>query len=752
MKRSTPVAVLALVSVIGSGCASMHRSNLPWRTADAETKRAHGDICPPTTPPLPNRIRVDQLANQPVQKAIQCTSTEKFTDGDADTEFDLHVVEFDDQGLFWNRNEVKGTLEDIEKVRKDNDVLLVVFVHGWFNNAEVCNGKLACFRELLSLLAEAERPEYRSKLGESMPGASGKPRRVIGVYAGWRGETVRIPALKYLTFFGRKGAAHTVGENGAATELIGSLARIAHPGSTGSSAENPGTPKPPPARDLSSLIAIGHSFGGALLMSAIGNELSRAAGEAMTQNRTSVTVVSRMADLTVLINPAVEASRFDNVRRAASEATFSQEQTPILLTLSSVGDVPNKVLFPIGQTLAFFPKAARSREQWQSMIQSLGTFKANHTHQLIASGPAPPKTGRTAPCLCEAGISEYRDVLLAQLLRGAQAEKAAEPSGTAADFAHGRRRDFRYSRLEQMQDTDPNSPFMMVQVDGDVIDGHSGLFNARSVDFLLEFIVRSEAKRRLVRTRSDVPVTSRPMPPAPAAAAANLPKCFRVTRSPDGPVSIVTLANTLSRQPRYVRIERLANDRASLLLERKLDSEEREFPFHFTVPGATYKLSAADAVSCAPKLHTVPEPHERTPPFAYSLFAGVADGLGLQGGASLSMRRISVESSIIKSAAAHHASFTADYALGLRSKRSLSGIGVRQRHGVADEVNSRIAYVHYTLEMPGVKLFGETWSSWMGLEVKPYGWSRLTRKWEPQFELGLRLQVRLPREHWIGGS
>ena len=749
MNKPLFAAVFILTSAISSGCA-VHRPNLPWRTVDPITTRtANPEKCVGNIP-LPNRIALDQLADDRIRKAMRCTSTERFKDGDFDTEFDLHVVEFDDQGLFWNRQQAEKALLDIAEVRKRSDVLVFVFFHGWFNNADVCNGKLACFRELLSLMAEAERADYRSKLEEFIPGASGTPRRVIGVYGGWRGETLAIEGLKGVTFWGRKSTAHTVGENGAVTELIAGLARIVHPQSN---VDEP--PAGPPAKpDLSSLIAVGHSFGGALLMSAIGNELNRAAGEALTPGGPAPRVVSRMADLTVLVNPAVEASRFDNVRRAANEATFSDEQTPILLTLSSEADTPNKILFPIGQALAFAQKAARSREQWQGMIQSLGTFRANHTHQLIAAGKAPSNGVRTAKCVCDSGIAEYRDVLLSDLLKGLQEEKGRDLTGSAADPAHGRRRDYRYSRLEPMQDTDPNSPFMMVQVDDDVIGGHSDIFNPRIVDFLLEFVVRSEAKTRLVRTRRAMPARRRFVQPQLAPAAVRQESCFDVTRSPDGPVSIVKLATNLTRKPRRINIERSPKNGQALTIERSLDENEREFPFNFTVSEATYKLSLPESPGdlCAPLEYRVPPEGERTPPFGHSAFIGLADGLGGQVGGSLSIKRLSFETSIIKSAGSHDARFTMDYAIGVRSKRGLAGIGVRERHEVADDVPFMIGYFHYTLELPGVRLLGKTWSSWMGLEVRPLAKSRADRTWAGQFDLGVRLQIRLPRERWFNGS
>ena len=95
-------------------------------------------------------------------------------------------------------------------------------------------------------------------------------------------------------------------------------------------------------------------------LSAVGNELNRAAGDALARGQVQGPVIQGLADLVVLINPAVEASRFDNLRRAASTANFSEDQLPLLLTLSSEADAPNTILFPIGQALASSQKAGSS--------------------------------------------------------------------------------------------------------------------------------------------------------------------------------------------------------------------------------------------------------------------------------------------------------------------------------------------------------------------------------------------------------
>jgi hypothetical protein len=771
MNRTALCALMA-ASLNATACG-LHRPNLPWRTIDdpgtQQSANPDREDCrdESTGPGV-----LDSLANKNTQTRTRCTSHEVYSETETHPEFDLHIVEFDDQGLFWNRQEVERSLRQIREVSEKQDVLVIVFFHGWFNNADVCNGKLACFRELVALAAQAEKrfvePQRKQVIETRTDQArASQPRRVIGVFGGWRGETLAVPGLKFVTFWGRKSAAHTVGENGAATELIARLSRIvrrqADAGNdtpSGNGGAKSQTPVDGRGLTGSSLVVIGHSFGGALVMSAVNNELSRAAGEALAEDGSEKLVRSRLADLTVLINPAVEASRFDSVRRAAATATFRPEQLPILLTLSSEADRPNQMLFPIGQSVAFSQKAARSREQWQSMIQSLGTFRAYQTHRLIALDTGFPHY-RKVDCQCDSGIRDYGGLLLNDLddlyqeLRelhdGLRAGQKRDINADA--FDHGRRQAFKYSRLEPMQDVDPNSPFMMVRVDDDVINGHSDIFNHRIVDFVIRTFVLAELKRLVVESGVRL---EHPSPPAtdPPVPQPGLPACFVVQRSPEGVVSTVKADRSVLPErglTTTVRIDRLDGERPAdrLSLERQIDDTEREFPFTFSRP-TTYWLTASgpSGLRCNALEMTVGRPQERTRLFGAYGVVGLADGIGAQFGGSFWVKRLGVQSSVIFPAATDRDP-TYDVELGYRGNRGIGGVGYRRRRGTEIDEAEKIGYVHYTLELPGLRLLGNTWSTWLGLEFSPIATMTGSDAWTGQFDFSLRLQIRLPRERWF---
>ena len=137
-------------------------------------------------------------------------------------------------------------------------------------------------------------------------------------------------------------------------------------------------------------------------------------------------------------------------------------------------------------------------------------FWANQTHRLIAMNADPPATGRVGDCQCDAGIRDYAPLLLDRL-SSTYTKLALEDAGRphAAEVQHAAGRRFAYSRLEPLQDVDPNSPFLMLQVDGQIIGGHSDIFNQRIVDFMIEFFVLSETKRISLRVRPPAPFVSK---------------------------------------------------------------------------------------------------------------------------------------------------------------------------------------------------------------------------------------------------
>ena len=118
-----------------------------------------------------------------------------------------HSWRFDDQGQLRDPAQLdRAETLVLEEAGGSNGpgAVVVVFVHGWRHNASVCDENVVCFREVLTGLDNLERLQAA---------ASGyEPRRVVGVYLGWRGLTAKMPGPREMTFYKRKAAAHRIGE------------------------------------------------------------------------------------------------------------------------------------------------------------------------------------------------------------------------------------------------------------------------------------------------------------------------------------------------------------------------------------------------------------------------------------------------------------------------------------------------------------------------------------------------------------
>lgn len=244
-----------------------------------------------------------------------------------------------------------------------------------------------------------------------------------------------------------------------------------------------------------------------------------------------------------------------------------------------------------------------------------------------------------------------------------------------------------------------------------------------------------------------------------AAAQSALPKCFDIEVAPDSIVTVVHAHESVvptdgSPSERMITIERLrADGSVELTIRRAIVRGEEQFPFSFSRPGATYRLTPlgddGSALStCAPVTLVAADAQERSQPFFGTVLVGLSDGWGLQYGGAAWLKRFGVAGSLIP-VIPGDAKWTYDVELAYRGNRGIGGVGFRRRHGETGSPAESIGYVHFSLELPGVRLPSSTWSSWIGLELRPVAkmpndddWT-----WEPGF--GVRLQLRWPRDRWV---
>lgn len=169
-----------------------------------------------------------------------------------DKEYYLSFVEYDDQGQLRDRNQMQAVLDQYYQIAARHDVMLITFIHGWHHNASPDDDNILQFR---GLLEEVSRYEGRAANQQKR-----SKRKILGLYVGWRGESIEIPYLKGVTFWDRKNTAHDVGQQGV-TELLLKLEEIVNV------KIGIGQESPPPQN--SRLVVIGHSFGGAVLYTSL---------------------------------------------------------------------------------------------------------------------------------------------------------------------------------------------------------------------------------------------------------------------------------------------------------------------------------------------------------------------------------------------------------------------------------------------------------------------------------------------------
>jgi len=300
---------LVLIVVLTlSGCVR----NEPWRTGEfgeSETKATNVVVYTPENGP-------DQCEPK---DACAKALVEVFQDADGRDLFEINYIEFTERGNVFDTARTDFVRSRINKYSSNgNGVITIVFIHGWKNNASTHNENVQAFRNRLALFAQ-ESP----LIGQ---------RRVVGVYIGWRGASVTFPVIKELTFWDRKAVAQKIGKGGVTDVLLDLEAYDA-------------------ANPYNVLVVIGHSFGGAILLSAY-SELILDRVKTLANNRVS-TGKTPLADALVLINPAIEANEMLRVKEAiiTHQGSWDDATPNLMRVLSSKADKATHRLFPLGQWL-----------------------------------------------------------------------------------------------------------------------------------------------------------------------------------------------------------------------------------------------------------------------------------------------------------------------------------------------------------------------------------------------------------------
>jgi hypothetical protein len=284
--------------------------------------------------------------------------------------YDLALIELDDHGELWSPAQATQALARIRQASATDDgTILVVFIHGWGHNAAEGDLNVDGFRSWLDSISEVEAMR-----------SSANPRRVVGVYLGWRGRSSRLGPLGVLTFFSRFAAAK----------------RVASPSTTQVLYEMMLTAR---AHQRSTTVIAGHSFGGLILEAALAQALIGSLGAALGDDNRELDFP---ADLILLINPAsqalvakqlVEISERNHLKFIREDRAGRRYEVPLVVSLTSTADTATRVFFPVGMRLRgldkrfrdYGPELCGRGQQATYFRRTAGHQRVLHSHRLSAA-------------------------------------------------------------------------------------------------------------------------------------------------------------------------------------------------------------------------------------------------------------------------------------------------------------------------------------------------------------------------------
>jgi hypothetical protein len=404
----------------------------------------------------------------------------------------VNYVEIDEQGVLHDRAAAEDAIDFASAPPSHGARMayVVVFIHGWHHDAAPGDTNVQAFHRALAAVSRW-RPQAD----------------VRGIYIGWRGSSLPVPLLRYLTFWERKNTSDEIGR-GSLLEFLLRLERSV---------------KPEPASS-NRLVLVGHSFGASVAFNALAHIHMQRFIDGLYATEPGERFRG-YGDLTVLINPAIEAMRYMPLQSAVEyyasrerppKLDFTQEKKPKLVILSADGDLATHCTFPVAR---FFSTALEAHNrispskspdekgryvEWNMDRDTVGNFKDFRTHwplRLVTGEPAGAGESRAPARFTECAReifgalsrpAEPPQVPLEQCRTPTPAElkellrqesddpdEPASPEGQS-DLPAGVTIAGSYfpdSRIRVVRKRSPlaNTPYIVAGVGNEIVSGHSGI-------------------------------------------------------------------------------------------------------------------------------------------------------------------------------------------------------------------------------------------------------------------------------------
>ncbi len=466
---------------------------------------------------------------EPFVQGVQKDQYEPFSTVVPNHRFDLSYIEYDEKGDYWDRRQLGWTVQAITRATQARDVVLVVYVHGWQNDASDLRGHdVAKFHCLLHNLAKADNGQHR----------------FFGVYVGWRGKSIAggdgifdegsLPDFlakaacflpHELSFYNRKDTATRVAGLPVTEGIFQSVA-AARRGARASGHQ---------ART----ILIGHSFGALVLEKAMAQAL---AAKVISEDGSQGNTFTTPADFVVLLNSAGESiyakEMADLLRRRvpASGASAASDEIsarhPLMVSITSKADWATGKLFPAGTQLSNATGTFR-QYQWDTKYgpsshnvsqKEYFTRTPGHNARLISHEAVVVAGSAKLPGY------EYKDTCSPAMLdafRRNLSEELTGPGGKVRFVTGAAGGESTMWQLEPTMSADLQTPYWIIRVPKEIMRDHGDIFNENALAMMARLFRVSNptaqrgAQRGLVTTAAPrtmhvtMPGTEPATPPAP---------------------------------------------------------------------------------------------------------------------------------------------------------------------------------------------------------------------------------------------
>ena len=291
----------------------------------------------------------------------------------------IGYAEFDDQGWQFQRKPsqidvIRTKLMEDLKSNPGTDFEIIVFVHGWHHTAKDDDCNVQEFRAMVELANEKNK-------------TLDIKRRYVGLYVGWRGESLDIPALRYATPFDRSNAADRVAK-GDVRGLFALINKIQFK-------ENSA------GKRKMTTVVIGHSFGGLIAFHSLSPGLLSQLTITRREDKEapcleSANAILSFPTLLVLINPAFEATRFEPIHEISEpndlDCPVTKAQPPKVVVVTADNDTATGMFFVAERKLSTifekFPPKPDEKEiknphdERESNSHAIGFIGRLQTHRL----------------------------------------------------------------------------------------------------------------------------------------------------------------------------------------------------------------------------------------------------------------------------------------------------------------------------------------------------------------------------------